>query len=168
MGAGAASKPAAAPLGAPAAISVGEGRTERRVSMSPIRASVIHRLKDTQNTMALLTTFQEVDMSAALDVRSKYQELFQKKHGVPFGLLSLFLKASAAGLMEIPGVNGFIDDESKEIVYRKYADISVPIPSPRGPVSCVVRNADSSSVVSLESVLAALTTKARTDALTAD
>lgn len=159
---------AAAPVGAPAAVSVGEGRTERRVPMSPIRSRVIQRLKDSQNTMALLTTFQEVDMTAALEVRSKYGEIFQKKHGVPLGLLSLFLKASASGLVEIPGVNGFIDDDSKEIIYRKYADISVPIPSPRGPVSCVVRNVESQSVVELERSIASLTLKARTDQLAAD
>jgi len=135
-------------------------RTERRAPISPMRWRVIQRQKDSQNTMALLTTFQEVDMSAALELRAKHQDLFKKVYGVPLGLLSLFTKACAAGLMEIPGVNGSIDDTSLEIIYRKYADISIPIPSPRGPVSCVLRNAESMSISDMEQNIAALSASA--------
>merc|ERR1719464_634243 len=99
-------------------------------------------------------------MSAALGLRAKYQDLFMKVHGVPFGLLSLFTKPCASGLLEIPAVNGSIDDEAKEIVYRKYADISVPIPSPRGPVSCVLRNAEAMSVGDVERSIAQFSSQA--------
>lgn len=126
-----------------------------------MRWRVIQRQKESENTMALLTTFQEVDMTAALELRAKHQKLFEKVHGVPLGLLSLFVKASASGLLEIPGVNGFIDDASQEIVYRKYCDISVPIPSPRGPVSCVLRNAEAMSIGDVERSIARLSLQAR-------
>jgi len=131
--------------------------------MSRMRQRVVQRLKETQDTAALLTTFQEADMSAILQVRSKYKDLFPKTHGVPFGLLSCFVKASAGALMEIPGVNAVIDDGKKEVVYRDHVDISVPIPSPRGPVACVVHGAESMSIKDVELTLASFAEKARTD-----
>lgn len=161
--AGGPTKPAVAAR--PPAISVGKGRTERRVPMSPMRQRVVQRMKDAQNTAALLTTFQEADLSAVIGVRSKYQEPFEKKHGVPFGLLSLFAKASACALQEVPGVNAVIDDDTKESVYRDNVDISVPIPSPRGPVSCVLKAVDAMSIRDIEYTIHGLIDKAGKDEL---
>jgi len=166
----AAPAPAAAKSGAkaPAAVSVGGGRTERRVPISPLRQRVVQRLKDSQNTAALLTTFQEADMSATLELRSKYQDLFKKRHGAPLGYLSVFAKASASALLEEPSVNAFIDDATNEIVYRSQVDLSVPIPTLRGPVSCVLRNVESKTIFELEHEIAKLMEKARKDQLTPD
>lgn len=173
-GASSAAAPAAAGAAAPGkspavtvapAISVGEGRTERRVPISRMRQRVMQRLKETQNTAALLTTFQEADMSAALELRSRYRELFEKKHGAPLGLLSLFVKASACAIEEVPGVNAVIDDETQEMVHRDYVDISIPVPSPRGPVSCVLHGVESMSVRDIEYTLNDLMAKAGKDEL---
>lgn len=128
----------------------------------------MQRLKDTQNTAALLTTFQEADMSTAIALQSKYRDLFQKKHGAPLGMLSLFAKASANALAEVPAINAVIDDATSEIVYRDYVDLSVPIPSPRGPVSCVLQNVESMSVRDIELKLQDLNSKAAKDQLSVD
>lgn len=133
--------------------------------MTFVRRRVIQRMKETQNTAALLSTFQEVDMSGILDVRSKYKDLFMKKNGAPLGLLSVFVKASALSLMEEPGVNAWIDDATKETVWRDYVDMAVPIPSPRGPVSCVLRNVESMSIRDVEHKIATLTEQAGRDEL---
>jgi len=122
-------------------------------------------LKDSQNTMALLTTFQEADLTNSLALRNKYKDVFKKTHGADLGLLSIIIKACATGLMDIPGVNGFIDDAASEIVYRDYVDIAVPIPSPRGPVSCVVRDVESMCIRDIEKHLAELAGKAMKDQL---
>lgn len=152
----------------PAAIVVGKGRTERRVPISFVRQRVMQRLKDTQNTAALLTTFQEADLTAVLTLRSKYKELFEKTHGTSFGLLSFFAKASSLALKEVPGVNAAIDDGTSETIYKDYSDISVPIPSPRGPISCILRNVESKSVRQLEHQIAEFSLKARKDQLTVE
>lgn len=169
------SAPAAAPRPAaavakPAAVPVsgGAGRTEHRAPMSGVRRRVAQRLKESQNTLALLSTFQEADVTASLSLIQKRQELFKKSHGADLGMLSFFIKACASGLMDIPGVNAVIDDASGEIVYRDYVDISVPIPSLRGPVSCTLRNCQSMSIRDIERALAALADKARKDKLTLD
>lgn len=142
------------------------GRGDRRVPMSLVRKIVATRLKDAQNNAALLTTFQEVDMTAVLEVRSKYKELFEKTHGHPLGFLSMYVKACSLALQELPGVNALIDDATGEIVYRDYCDISVPIPSPRGIISCTIENVESLSVKGIESKLSELMTKARKDEIT--
>jgi len=129
---------------------------------------VAQRLKDAQDTAALLTTFQEADMSAALEMCKKYKDSFQKTHGTQLGYLSVFAKASSNALMEIPGVNAVIDDSSKEIVYRDYTDISIPIPSPRGPVTCVLRGVESKTVLDIELEIAGLVEKAANDDLSVD
>jgi len=149
-------------------VSVGKGRTERRVPLSPMRQRVMQRMKDTQNTAALLTTFQEADLKAALSVRSKYKEPFEKKHGVPFGLLSLFTKASACALQEVPGVNAVIDDASKETVYRDGCHISLPIPTPRGPVSCVLPAVETMSIRDIEYAIHGFMDRAAKDELAVD
>lgn len=170
----AASSPAPAESAAPSPspqtpeIPAATGRGDRRVPMSLVRKLVATRLKDTQTTAALLSTFQEVDMSAALALCSKYKDLFEKTHGTQLGFLSLFVKASAAALEELPGVNAVIDDGTSEIVYRDYSDVSVPIPSPRGIVSCTIQNANEKSLKDVELEIADLMTKARSDSLTLD
>lgn len=160
----AAASSAAAPV-MPAAVAVGEGRTERRVPMSWVRRRVAQRLKESQNTLALITTFQEADVSESVALKSKHKDLFQKTHGADLGLMSFFIKASATGLMDIPGVNAVIDDAKSEVVYRDYVDIAVPIQSPRGPVSCTLRNVESMSIKDIEQKLADLSDKARNDQL---
>jgi len=142
-----------------------ERPSDRRVPLSPVRQHVMQRLKDAQNTAALLTTFQEVDMSTALALQSKYQDLFQKKHGAPLGMLSLFAKASANALAEVPAVNAVIDDANNETVFRDYVDLGVPIPSPRGPVSCVLQNVELMSVKDIELKIQELSKRAAKDQL---
>jgi 2-oxoglutarate dehydrogenase E2 component (dihydrolipoamide succinyltransferase) len=141
------------------------GRGDRRVPMNLVRKIVAKRLKDAQNTAALLTTFQEVDMTEVMNVQSKYKDLFQKTHGAQLGYLSMFAKASALALGEEPGVNGVIDDGTGEIVYRDYSDISVPIPSPRGIVSCTLSDCHQKSLKDMEVEIANLMSKARKDEL---
>lgn len=145
-----------------------DGRPERRVPVSPIRAQVMRRIKATQNTMALLTTLQEIDMTAALEMCSTFKEMFEQTHGVPLSYLSLFVKACSQTLLEIPGVNAATDDENKEIVYHEYTDISVPIVTMRGPISCVLRNVESMSIHEIEATIANLKVKAMEGALLED
>jgi len=142
-----------------------DSRAEHRIPMTPIRQRVVQRMKQTQDTMAMLTTFQEADMTAVLEMRTKYKDSFQKTHGAQLGLLSIFVKASSDALKEVPGVNALTDDATKEIVYRDYADICVPIPTPRGPVSCVLRNVETMSILDIEKTLASMSQKARQDEL---
>lgn len=164
-----AAQPAPAPPAsvgtAPVVVSVGEGCTERRVPVSFVRQRVMKRLKETQNTAALLSTFQEVDMTAALRLRSKYKDMFQKLHGPQLGMLSLIVKASCLTINEVPGVNAIIDDGTKETVWRDYVDISIPIPSPRGIIACTLRDAQSMSIRDMEHEIAGLTDRAARDEL---
>eukprot|EP00927_Polykrikos_kofoidii_P079651 TRINITY_DN76448_c0_g1_i1.p1 TRINITY_DN76448_c0_g1~~TRINITY_DN76448_c0_g1_i1.p1 ORF type:complete len:618 (-),score=158.05 TRINITY_DN76448_c0_g1_i1:81-1727(-) len=161
----AAATPAPAPVAPVAVAPVVPNAGSYTVPISFIRQRVIERMQDTQNRAAVLSTFQEADMSAALELRSKYKDAFLKRNGVPLGLLSLYVKASALALQEEPGVNAFIDDEAKEIVYRDYVDLSVPIPSPRGNISCVLRDVQAMSVVDIERKLAGFMERARSDTL---
>ena len=112
------------------------------MKMSRMRQRVAVRLKEAQNTAAMLTTFQEVDMGALMELRSKYKEEFEKKQGIKLGFMSAFVKASTAALQEVPAINGYIDDETNEIVYRDYCDISVAVASPGGLVVPVLRNTE--------------------------
>lgn len=152
----AAASPAAA-AGAPSA------RTENRVAMSSMRKRIAQRLKDSQNTAAMLTTFQEVDMSAIFELREKYKEAFEKTHGVKLGFMSAFVCAAAASLKEMPIINAVID--GGDVVYRSYADISVAVASPRGLVVPVLRNTQDMSFAQVELTLAELAKKARADAI---
>jgi len=136
------------------------------VPISRVRQRVMQRLKDAQNTAALLSTFQEADLSAALELREKYKDSFEKKHGVRLGLLSLFAKATASALHEVPAINAVIDDATKETVWRDYVDLSIPIPSPRGPVSCVLQAADTMTVCDIEHSIHSFLDKAAKDELT--
>ena len=143
-------------------------RTERRTKMSRMRQRVAARLKDAQNTAAMLTTFQEVDMGNLMEVRSKYKEAFQEKHRVKLGFMSAFVKASTAALQELPAVNAYIDDATKEVVYREYVDISVAVASPTGLVVPVLRNCETMSFADVERTIAMYGQKAREGTLALD
>jgi 2-oxoglutarate dehydrogenase E2 component (dihydrolipoamide succinyltransferase) len=117
-------------------------RTETRVKMTRMRSRISERLKSSQNTAAMLTTFQEVDMSNIIDIRNRYKDQFEKIHGVKLGFMSAFVKASTAALGEVKAVNAVIDDATNEIIYRNYVDISVAVASPTGLVVPVLRNCE--------------------------
>ena len=141
----AAPAPAAAQAAAPAATG---GRKEERVRMTRLRQTVAKRLKEAQNTAAMLTTFNDVDMTAVIEARAKYKDLFEKKHGVRLGFMGFFVKAACMALKDIPGVNGSI--EGDEIVYHDYCDISVAVSAPQGLVVPVIRDAETLSVAGIE------------------
>lgn len=154
--AAASSKPAAAPAAAPAPAPAATpaatgGRKEERVRMTRLRQTVARRLKDAQNTAALLTTFNDVDMTAVIEARAKYKDLFEKKHGVRLGFMGFFVKAATMALKDIPAVNAQIDGD--EIVYHDYADISVAVSAPQGLVVPVIRDADQMSVAQVEKTI---------------
>ena len=141
--------PSPSPAPAPAAAAAAAGdRREERVRMTRLRQTVAKRLKDAQDTAALLTTFNDVDMTAVMEARSRYKDLFEKKHGVRLGFMGFFVKAACQALKDIPAVNARIDGE--EIVYHDYADISVAVSAPQGLVVPVIRNADRMSVAEVE------------------
>ena len=141
-------------------------RREERVKMSRLRQTIAHRLKDAQNTAALLTTFNDVDMSAVIDARARYKDLFEKKHGIRLGFMGFFVKAVALAARDIPSVNASI--EGDEIVYRDYLDVSVAVSAPKGLVVPVIRNADSMSFAEIEKAIAAFGKKAKEGTLTID
>jgi 2-oxoglutarate dehydrogenase E2 component (dihydrolipoamide succinyltransferase) len=149
------------------AVSLGQ-RTERRTKMSRMRQRVAARLKDAQNTAAMLTTFQECDMGKLMELRKMYKDAFQEKHGVKLGFMSAFVKAATAALQEIPSVNAYIDDETKEIVYRDFCDISVAVASPTGLVVPVLRNTETMSFADVERNIAAYGKKAQEGTLSLD
>ena len=135
------------------------GPREERVKMTRLRKRVAERLKQAQNTAAMLTTFNEVDMSAVMAMRSKYNESFEKKHGIKLGFMSLFVKACIVALKELPGVNAEIDGE--DIIYKNHYDISVAVSTPQGLVVPVVRDADHKSFADIEKTIADLGRRAR-------
>ncbi len=141
-------------------------RTERRVKMSRMRQTIAKRLVSAKNTTAMLTTFNEVDMSAVMAFREKYQDRFVKKYGIKLGFMSLFAKACAKVLLEMPDVNAFIDSTTNEIIYHDYADISLAISTPTGLVVPPIRNVESLNFAQFESQLKALAVKARDGKLT--
>ena len=154
------SKPAAAPAAAtPAAAAPRGGRNEERVRMTRLRQTIARRLKEAQNTAAMLTTFNDVDMTAVMEARDKYRDLFEKKHGVRLGFMSFFVKACTLALREVPAVNASI--EGDEIVYRDYADIGVAVSSPGGLVVPVLRDADKLSFAETEKGIADFGRRAR-------
>ncbi|XP_065217142.1 dihydrolipoyllysine-residue succinyltransferase component of 2-oxoglutarate dehydrogenase complex, mitochondrial-like [Planococcus citri] len=138
-------------------------RTEQRVKMNRMRLRIAQRLKDAQNTCAMLTTFNEIDMSNIMAFRKANLDAFTKKHGLKLGFMSAFLKASAYALQEQPVVNAVID--GNEIVYRDYVDISVAVATPKGLVVPVVRNVEGMTYADIEKTIAALGEKARQNAL---
>ncbi|QCI13676.1 2-oxoglutarate dehydrogenase complex dihydrolipoyllysine-residue succinyltransferase [Pseudomonas putida] len=153
-----AAKPAAA---AAAAVVVAAGdRTEKRVPMTRLRAKIAERLVEAQSSMAMLTTFNEVDMTEVMALRSKYKDLFEKTHnGVRLGFMSFFVKAATEALKRFPAVNASID--GNDIVYHGYADVGVAVSSDRGLVVPVLRNAESMSLAEIENGIATFGKKAR-------
>ncbi|EDX13385.1 dihydrolipoyllysine-residue succinyltransferase component of 2-oxoglutarate dehydrogenase complex, mitochondrial [Drosophila simulans] len=141
-------------------------RSEQRVKMNRMRLKIAARLKDAQNTCAMLTTFNEIDMSYAMDFRKQNLDAFTKKYGIKFGFMSIFAKASAYALQDQPVVNAVID--GTDIVYRDYVDISVAVATPRGLVVPVIRNVEGMNYADIEIALAGLADKARRDAITVE
>ena len=132
---------------------------EERIKMSRLRQTIAKRLKDSQNTAAMLTTYNEVDMTAVIDLRQEYKELFQQKHGVRLGFLSFFTKACCQALKEIPEVNAEIDED--EIVYENYVNMGIATGTPTGLVVPVIRNVDELSFSEIEKQIAEKGLRAR-------
>ncbi|WP_395621817.1 2-oxoglutarate dehydrogenase complex dihydrolipoyllysine-residue succinyltransferase [Sphingomonas daechungensis] len=141
-------------------------RREERVKMTRLRQTIAHRLKEAQNTAALLTTFNDVDMSAVIDARARYKDLFEKKHGIRLGFMGFFVKAVALAAKDVPSVNASI--EGDEIVYHDYLDVSVAVSAPKGLVVPVVRNADRMTFAEIEKSIADYGKKAKEGTLTVD
>ena len=141
-------------------------RSEERVKMSRLRQTIATRLKEAQNTAALLTTFNDVDMTAVIDARGRYKDLFEKKHGIRLGFMSFFVKAAALAARDVPSVNARL--EGDEIVYANYLDVSVAVSAPKGLVVPVVRNAESMSFAEIEQAIAGFGKKAKDGTLTAE
>jgi 2-oxoglutarate dehydrogenase E2 component (dihydrolipoamide succinyltransferase) len=162
---GAAPAPAAAPATAPvAAPSVAGERREERVKMTRLRQTIAKRLKDAQNTAALLTTFNDCDMSEVMAARERYKDAFEKKHGVKLGFMSFFAKAACLALKDFPAVNAQIQGD--EIIYHDYVDLSVAVSAPNGLVVPVVRNVEQMGFADIEKAIGALGKKAKDGALT--
>ena len=139
-------------------------REVRREKMSGLRKTIASRLVAAKNTTAMLTTFNEVDMSAVMELRKKYKDSFKEKHGVGLGFMSFFTKACTAALKQYPAVNGMID--GTDIVYHNYADVGVAVSTPRGLVVPVIRNAESMGMAAIESKIIELATRARDGKIT--
>ena len=139
-------------------------RREERVKMTRLRQTIAKRLKQAQDTAALLTTFNDCDMTAVIAARDRYKDLFEKKHGVRLGFMGFFAKAACLALKDIPSVNARI--EGDEIVYNDYVDISVAVSAPNGLVVPVVRNADAMSFAGIEKAIAGYGKQAREGTLT--
>jgi 2-oxoglutarate dehydrogenase E2 component (dihydrolipoamide succinyltransferase) len=127
-------------------------RKEERVRMTRLRQTVARRLKEAQNTAAILTTFNDVDMTEVMAVRSRYKDLFEKKHGIRLGFMGFFVKAAALAARDVPSVNASIEGE--EIVYRDYLDVSVAVSAPNGLVVPVIRDAQALSFAEIEKTIA--------------
>ncbi|MBA3999012.1 2-oxoglutarate dehydrogenase complex dihydrolipoyllysine-residue succinyltransferase [Brevundimonas sp.] len=158
--------PAAAPAPAAPSAPRATGPREERVKMTRLRQTIARRLKESQNTAAQLTTFNEVDMSAVMALRSAYKDSFEKRHGVKLGFMSLFVKAVVASLKEIPAVNAEID--GTDIIYKNHYDIGVAVGTEKGLVVPVLRDADHLSLAEVEKGIAALGKAARDGDLTLD
>jgi 2-oxoglutarate dehydrogenase E2 component (dihydrolipoamide succinyltransferase) len=157
-------QPAAAPAPAPAARpSRPPEAGEERVKMTRLRATIARRLKEAQNTAAMLTTFNEVDMSAAMALRSEYRDAFEKRHGVKLGFMSFFVKACIAALKEFPAVNAEIDGD--EIVYKNFVHMGIAVGGPSGLVVPVLRNADTMGFAEIEKRIGEFGKRARDGAL---
>ncbi len=141
-------------------------RNERREPMSRIRSTIARRLKDAQNTAAMLTSFNDVNLQAVMDLRKKYRERFEEKYGVRLGLMSFFVKASVEGLKRFPVVNASMD--GSDIIYHDYCDIGIAAASPRGLVVPIIRDAETKSFAQIETEISDLGGKAREGKLAMD
>jgi 2-oxoglutarate dehydrogenase E2 component (dihydrolipoamide succinyltransferase) len=157
-------QPAPAPVSTRGPVAADDATREERVRMTRLRQTIARRLKDAQNTAAMLTTFNEVDMKPVMDLRTQYKDLFEKKHGVKLGFMGFFTKAVVHALKEIPNVNAEIDGE--DLIYKNYAHIGVAVGTDRGLVVPVVRNADQLSIAGIEREIARLARLARDNQLT--
>jgi 2-oxoglutarate dehydrogenase E2 component (dihydrolipoamide succinyltransferase) len=163
-----ASPPAPAPT-IPAPVNISGAAIERgeeRVKMTRLRQTIATRLKEAQNTAALLTTFNDVDMSEVIAARARYKDLFEKKHGIRLGFMGFFVKAAALAARDVPAVNARI--EGDEIVYHDYLDVSVAVSAPKGLVVPVIRSAERMSFAEIEKTIAGFGQKAKAGTLTAD
>jgi 2-oxoglutarate dehydrogenase E2 component (dihydrolipoamide succinyltransferase) len=162
----------AAPAAAPAApstpaptplprgpVAAEDAAREERVKMTRLRATIARRLKDAQNTAAMLTTYNEVDMSAVMDLRNAYKDQFEKKHGVKMGFMSFFVKACCHALKEVPEVNAEIDGQ--DVVYKNYVHMGVAVGTPSGLVVPVLRDADRMGFAQIEKKIAEMGLRAR-------
>ena len=149
---------APAPVSMPAAPAAPQGG-EERVKMTRLRATIAKRLKDAQNTAAMLTTFNEVDMTAVMALRNQYKDVFEKKHGTKLGFMSFFVKAAIQALKDVPAVNAEIDGE--DIVYKNFYNIGVAVGTDKGLVVPVLKNADHLSFAGIEKTIAGYGKKAR-------
>ena len=138
-------------------------RNERREKMSNLRKTVARRLVEAKNSTAMLTTFNEVDMSRIMDIRSKYKDKFKEIHGVGLGFMSFFTKACTFALQEWPAVNAYIDGD--EVIYHDFCDISIAVSAPKGLVVPIIRNAESLSMMEIEKKVVQLAGKARDNKL---
>ena len=158
---------AAAPVTAPPApaaiprapVPADDAAREERVKMTRLRATIARRLKDAQNTAAMLTTYNEVDMSAIMSLRNEYKDIFEKKHGVKLGFMSFFVKACTHALKEIPEVNAEIDGQ--DVVYKNYVHMGVAVGTPSGLVVPVLRDADQMGFAAIEKKISELGLRAR-------
>jgi 2-oxoglutarate dehydrogenase E2 component (dihydrolipoamide succinyltransferase) len=157
-------KPPASPPHAP--VATDDAAREERVRMTRLRQTIAKRLKEAQDVAAMLTTFNDVDMSAVMQLRADYREAFEKKHGVKLGLMSFFVKAAVQALKDIPAVNAEIDGE--DIVYKNYYHIGVAVGTERGLVVPVLRNADRMSLAEIEAAIADFGARARGGKLALD
>ena len=163
--------PAAAAASAPAPAAIprapipaDDAAREERVKMTRLRATIAKRLKDAQNTAAMLTTYNEVDMSGVMELRNTYKDVFEKKHGVKLGFMSFFVKACIHALKEIPEVNAEIDGQ--DVVYKNYVHMGVAVGTPNGLVVPVLRDADQMSFAGIEKKIAEMGARARDNKLT--
>jgi len=139
-------------------------RNDRPEKMSNLRKTISRRLVEAKNTTAMLTTFNEVDMSAIMDIRKKFKDKFKEQHGVNLGFMSFFTKACCYALQKFPSVNAYIDGEN--IIYHDYCDVSIAVSAPKGLVVPVIRNAESLSMAGIEAAVVDLATKAKNNKLT--
>ena len=157
---------ASSPTPAPAAKPAPGSREERREPMSRLRSTIARRLKEAQDTQAMLTTFNDVDLKAVIDIRNQYKEQFKKTHGTRLGFMSFFVKAAIEALKRFPAVNGSID--GNDIVYHDFYDIGIAASSPRGLVVPVLRDVDQMSFAGVEQTISEYGQKAKDGKLTMD
>lgn len=158
-------KKEAAPAATPAPV-VGGSRNVRREKMSRLRRTIASHLVNAKNNTAMLTTFNEVDMTGILELRKQYKESYKERYGVSLGFMGFFMKACATALMEMPAVNGQLDE--KEIIYHDFVDISVAVSTPRGLVTPPVRNVETLELFEIERAVKAVAIKGRDNKLTMD
>jgi len=150
----------------PTANASGSGRDTHREKMSTLRKTIAKRLVDAKNLTAMLTTFNEIDMSAVMELRKKYKDAFKEKHGIGLGFMSLFTRAVCEAIKDFPAVNAMIDNT--DLIYHDYVDIGVAVSTPRGLVVPVIRNAESLSMADIEKKIADLAVRARDNKLSID